>query len=287
VLPAPRYDGPAVIEIDGDPDDVLAPLVRQRRRLAELLATLDDQQWMTPSRCEGWSVRDVVAHLAGAEAFWQFSVLAGLAGTPTTVMTAFDPVATPAQLVAGMATLSSAEVLQQFVTGMEGFLGAVDGLDAAGWSTTAEAPPGHVPIRLVCFHALWDCWVHERDIALPLGLSPTVESDEVDRCLRYAGALSSAFATVTGTAPAGPFAIAAQDPEVAAVIELGATVTVRSGDVPAGAARLEGDAVELVEALTMRVPLPAATPEPWIRLLGAGLASAFDTQISIHGAPPA
>lgn len=34
-----------------------------RRRLADLLDGLGADEWATPSACEGWSVRDVVAHL--------------------------------------------------------------------------------------------------------------------------------------------------------------------------------------------------------------------------------
>ncbi len=36
----------------------------ERRGLAELLASLTDEQWETPSLCAGWRVRDVAAHLA-------------------------------------------------------------------------------------------------------------------------------------------------------------------------------------------------------------------------------
>ena len=35
----------------------------QRGRVAELLESLDDDQWEHPSLCEGWTVRDVGAHL--------------------------------------------------------------------------------------------------------------------------------------------------------------------------------------------------------------------------------
>ena len=38
-------------------------------------------------------------------------------------------------------------------------------------------------------------------------------------------------------------------------------------------------AVELVEALSLRAPLPASTPAPWRQLL-AGLATTFDTEVS-------
>lgn len=36
---------------------------QERKELAEFLATLDDEQWNAPSLCEGWRVRDVVAHM--------------------------------------------------------------------------------------------------------------------------------------------------------------------------------------------------------------------------------
>jgi uncharacterized protein (TIGR03083 family) len=35
----------------------------ERRELADLLATLDDEQWDAPTLCDGWAVRHVVAHV--------------------------------------------------------------------------------------------------------------------------------------------------------------------------------------------------------------------------------
>src|SRR5436190_15106655 len=42
----------------------MAALADQQAELSELLAGLDDHEWARPSRCEGWSVADVVLHLA-------------------------------------------------------------------------------------------------------------------------------------------------------------------------------------------------------------------------------
>ena len=45
--------------------DILAALAGQHADLAAMLATLDDTQWAEPvPRCPGWSVADVVLHLA-------------------------------------------------------------------------------------------------------------------------------------------------------------------------------------------------------------------------------
>ena len=37
---------------------------QERRRLADLLDTLADEEWDRPSLCEGWRIRDVAAHVS-------------------------------------------------------------------------------------------------------------------------------------------------------------------------------------------------------------------------------
>ena len=39
-------------------------IAEQRRVLADLLAELDEQQWVWPSLCAQWRVKDVAAHVA-------------------------------------------------------------------------------------------------------------------------------------------------------------------------------------------------------------------------------
>ena len=46
-----------------DSTDVWPTIHRERARLVELLATLRDDEWNTPSLCVGWRVRDVAAHV--------------------------------------------------------------------------------------------------------------------------------------------------------------------------------------------------------------------------------
>lgn len=38
-------------------------IATERRRLADELDTLTDEQWETPSQCKGWTVEDVAAHV--------------------------------------------------------------------------------------------------------------------------------------------------------------------------------------------------------------------------------
>ncbi len=271
----PRYDGPAILTIDGPPDDQLVPVTRQRRRFVAMLAALSDDQWRAPTRCEGWNVQDVASHLVGVDAFWQMSITAGLAGAPTRVLTNFDPASTPALLVEPLRALPPSEVLAQLDASMTGFLDLLATLDDAGWATPAETPPGYLPVRLLAHHALWDCWVHERDIALPLGLVPTVDADEVAASMRYAAALSPGFLIVDGPGCTGRFGVEARDPDTRFWLEIdGISVHVHDGEAPAGTPCLRGDAVALTEALSIRAPLPVGAPDEWQELVG-GLTTAF------------
>jgi len=276
----PRYDGPPVLRIEGPTPDPAELLLRQRRRLADRLAGLDAEGWATPSRCDAWSVRDVVAHLVDVDRFWTFSIGAGRGGEPTRFLATFDPVATPPQLVDAMADVDPAELLGRFGEGIGGLAAALDGLDSDDWEALAEAPPGHIPIRALALHALWDGWIHERDIVLPLGLDPVEDDDEVRGCLLYAAALGPAFMACGGSERTGTLVIEANAPATWVVVDVGPEVVASlGGTVPTGAVVVHGPAVDLVEALSLRAPLPdtLADDDAWLL---AGLATVFDATAS-------
>lgn len=272
---APRYDGPTILSVDGSPGDQLAPLIRQRRRMQEMLADLTDREWVSQSRCADWTVRDVVAHVASVNSFWHMSIVAGLAGTPTRVLRGFDPATTPSLIVDQTSCLTHREVLDEFASTNDALLDVVAELTDDSWSTLAESPAGHVSIRLLAQHGLWDCWIHERDVAIPLGLTSALEPDELRSCLQFAAAVSPVLGLGVGVARTGSFAVEATDPSIRFLIEVGESVAVRdvaaAPDVPC----LRGNAVALIEGLSLRAPMPSSTPIEWSQLLG-GLATAFD-----------
>ena len=272
---APRYDGPPILTIDGHPSDQLQPLTRQRRRMQAMLAELSEQEWMAPSRCAEWSVRDVVAHLVGVNAFWNGSIRAGLAGTPTRFLGGFDPAATPPLMVDAMSEITVPGLLADFITTNDALLGVTAELTDESWSVLAESPAGHVSIRLLAQHAWWDCWVHERDIALPLGRSTAAESDELTSCLQYAAAASPVLGMGLEQARAGAYTVEATDPSIQFAIDVTDSVTVRNELPEAGVPCLRGDTIALIEALSLRAPMPAETPVEWRQLLG-GLETVFD-----------
>ncbi len=287
---SPRYDAEPLIALDGDQTAIAEPLVEQRRRLAETLASLSDDEWQHPSRCDGWTVRDVIVHLDSTNAFWNFSIKSGRKGVPSKLLATFDPVAGPAGLVSGSHALSSSAVFESFVASCSALVETVAALDPEHFDLPAESPVGHVSIATMLHHALWDSWIHERDITLPLGRGrgrATTEADrEIVASLRYAASLSPAFAvnalqmSATGVASSRPcsLSITASDPDVAITVEVADRVTVRDGLDPASVVTFTGDAVGLLEALSQRAPMPAAAGEvaeehAWLL---SGLATVFD-----------
>lgn len=271
----PRYDAPPVIAIEIYAD-IYAPFQRQRRRMAAMLTELDAADWNADTRCDAWTVHDVVAHLAGVNTFWWHSITAGLEGNPTRHLATFDPAATPDLMISPMRDMSSHALLDGFIASNEALIDVLTDMDEISWETLAEAPPGHLPIRIVAHHALWDAWIHERDILLPLGIIPPEEADEVLASLRYVAALNPALAIGTGTATPGVLAIESDSPKASLLLTIAESVTVADVEIPSTVPRLVGNAPQLVDALSIRGPLPTSTPDEWLQLRD-GLASAFDT----------
>ena len=55
-------------------EQVFAAVATERRGIADLIDTLDDDALATPSLCAGWDVKTVAAHLVSvfADSFWRF-----------------------------------------------------------------------------------------------------------------------------------------------------------------------------------------------------------------------
>ncbi len=272
---SPRYGDVPIMRIESGIDDPATPLLRQRARLADLLAGLDAEQWAAPTRCEDWSVQDVTSHLVTTNQFWALSITAGLEGAPTRYLEGFDPVATPAQLVDAVRGCAPAETLERYRESCASLSAAIGSMDADAWDTLAEAPPGHIAIRLVALHALWDAWIHERDIAIPLGLAAVEESDEIVGALTYVAGLGPAFLASIGSTRTGSLEVHGIDPDVRVVIDVGSSIVLHEGPGPSGTVTLTGDSVELVEALSFRAPFTATVADGDRWLLG-GLDQVFD-----------
>jgi len=271
----PRYEGAPALRFDPPVDDPAALLLRVHRRLLATLGGLDADQWSAPSRCAGWATRDVVSHLITVDGFWAASIGAGRAGQPTRFLVGFDPVATPAQLVEAAAPRTDPELLADLAAGTDQLAASLDGLDAGGWARVAEAPPGHLAISEVVVHALWDAWIHERDICLPLGIAVPEEPDEVAAALAYAAAVGPALLAGAGATRTGAFRVAGTAPDVDLVVEVGPAVTVRPATPADGALpTVAGTSVGLAESFSLRADRPEVADDA--RWMVDTLTEAFD-----------
>jgi uncharacterized protein (TIGR03083 family) len=270
----PHYGADPALVLGGDPTAILVPTVRQRRRLAATIVGFTEAEWTHPTRCDEWSSRDVIVHLDGTNFFWTQSIAAGLRGDPTRFLATFDPVTSPARSVAQSQDLSSPEVRDRFVESTDTLVALLESLGPDDWTLLAEAPPGHVSISAVAHHALWDAWVHERDILLPLAADPIVEADEVISCLRYAAALGPILARCNGIDRRGRLALHATEPDADVLVEIGDHVLVTDEAADADLT-LSGPAADLVDVLSIRRPMTQVIPADMAWML-EGLSKVFD-----------
>jgi uncharacterized protein (TIGR03083 family) len=115
----------------------------QRAKIGDVLGTLTDSEWDAPSLCEGWRVRDVVAHMVETHLMTPPRFLGRFASAGFR----FNTFA--ANGVAAHASQSTAELLAQF--------------RATAPRTTA--PPGPKPTWLT------EAVIHGEDVARPTGRS--------------------------------------------------------------------------------------------------------------------
>ena len=170
--------------------------------------------------------------------------------------------------------LGTSELLDRFSRSNQRLADLVMSLDDSGWAATAEAPPGHVSVSTVAHHALWDSWVHERDVLVPMGVDAERRYDELVVCLRYSAALGPSMAVVNGTARSVSMRIDTTAPATSFSVEVHDGVVV-GPDSDGADLEIVGGAADLIDVFSIRSPLPVPLPSEhaWIR---AGLAEMFE-----------
>ena len=174
-------------------DQVVDALLGQWEALAEVLAPLSEDEWLTPSPCPGWSVKDLAAHVIGTELT--------LDGQPSPELTeevrAHEHVrndigAINEAWVDSFRSRPGTEVLATLkeVTGRRArALAAMsqEEFDADSWTPAGPGSYGRfMQIRV------YDCWIHEQDMRMALNRpghlsGPQAEQslDEVARALGF------------------------------------------------------------------------------------------------------
>jgi uncharacterized protein (TIGR03083 family) len=162
------------------------------RQLADLGASLDSDQWDTPTCLPGWTVRDVVSHVIGAEAMLLGEPAPDVDVSHLTHM--HNPIAEANEIwVEANRSRTGAEMVARLEDVADRRLAVLDAMDQADFDAPSWTPAGKDEtygrfMRIRHF----DCYLHEQDIRLALGLPAreTVEDlnsslDEVATGLGY------------------------------------------------------------------------------------------------------
>lgn len=155
----------------GSFEDVIKDLVDEYDRLEAILAGLTPDQWSTPSGAPGWTIRDVVTHLAQTEEAVSQS-LAAPAGEWTTRDRALDDVI-DAQVQADQAP--PAAVFERWRVARQASVAALRRADpgvAVRWAAAPLRPTTLATTRLA------EHWAHALDICEPLEL-PLADTDRL------------------------------------------------------------------------------------------------------------
>ena len=145
---------------------VFDDLAAEQDRLAGILSGLAEAQWLSPSGAAGWTVADVVLHLAQSEE----SVLATAAGRP--LRTGFGAAAggTVDERVAALVAAERAAPATVFGRWQQARLSALAALRAAGPDRPLEWVAAPVKPATLATTRLAEHWAHGLDITGPLGL---------------------------------------------------------------------------------------------------------------------
>ena len=140
-------------------DELLVDLAAQHGELATVLAGLDDDGWARPSRCEGWSVADVVTHLAQSDEL----AVASLAGAfDGDLGGAANVDEWAAQAVGGEVDRTPAATLARWMAATEGVRA---GLRTSEPNRRVTWVAGTLSAQTLAATRLAECWIHTNDIA--------------------------------------------------------------------------------------------------------------------------
>jgi uncharacterized protein (TIGR03083 family) len=225
-----------------------------RERQLDVLGGIPFDEWTRPSRCAGWSVHDVVRHVAQMNEVVVGTAVAARAGERYHRARRFDPKTTPSEWLAEAPAAEPEETLAAVERNTRA---VIDAAGAVGSDVLVGTPAGlQVWPRLV-LHALFDAVVHERDVTAPLGRNAPTAPEHVP-VLAYALLIAARVAC-------------SLDHEFAVMLDLGDEVlgvSVKGADVEVAPAEQDWPTpvpavpLALLDALSGRVPLDEVLAAP-------------------------
>jgi uncharacterized protein (TIGR03083 family) len=246
-------DAGAPMSMPTSPDEVLTAWRGHRRRFRDWFAALDDAGWTRETRCSEWQVRDIAQHLTSGAQFLGYTLHKARKGEPTHLLADFDAQQTPKATTAMFDGAPPDQLLEQ-LHAMDARVDAeLEQLANEGWGVTAEAPPGRVPAHVSVNHFLFDSWVHERDVLLPVGQTPVTDRGEAAAVVTYVLALAGIAGTIEEGPPRpGSIKVHVTDMDEHLSLDITAAGSVVRFCPGSGASNVTADAGALVDVATGR-----------------------------------
>jgi uncharacterized protein (TIGR03084 family) len=151
-------------------DVIVAALAAQHAELAALLAPLDEAEWQRPTPCDGWTIADVVLHLAQTDELAQASARGDMAGGLETLAGGVGPAASvddgAAAMVARDRSAPARAVRERWQTStdeLRTLFAASDPHARLVWVA------GELSARTLATTRLAETWIHTGDVAAALG----------------------------------------------------------------------------------------------------------------------
>ena len=141
-------------------------LAAEQERLEEILLGLDEAQWMSPSGAKGWTIADVVLHLAQSEE----SVVATTARRPLRAGLGAVAGTTTDEWAAERVRLERAAPAEVFARCQRARQAALTAVRAADPDQPLEWVTGPVKPATLATTRLAEHWAHGLDITGPLGI---------------------------------------------------------------------------------------------------------------------
>jgi uncharacterized protein (TIGR03084 family) len=166
--------------------DILTALAAQHRELAGLLDPLTNDAWSTPSRAEGWTVSDVVLHLAQTDELALASVRGDFGAAVERLASGFAGAGSVDEGAGAMVEAergaSSSEVRERWRRSSFELLRALREADPS-----ARVPwvAGEMAVRTLATTRLAETWIHTGDVQLAFD-RPVEPSERLRHVVRLA-----------------------------------------------------------------------------------------------------
>lgn len=135
--------------------------------MLDTAARVPVDRWGSPSSCSSWTLHQTLRHAADVV---QLEAASSTGEEIPLSMDGFDPNLTPEAWLAHSAAESAQDTIDRYARCSEISNAAIAERLAGPDPGTVDGPYGTAHWSTIGVHLFWDAWVHQADMAIPLGI---------------------------------------------------------------------------------------------------------------------